>query len=191
MYGVLLLLLLVRLLRLRPGLAALLFSACRCPTSAQRHLSAETRRDPSEIRADRCLRNYPGCSSDPVPSGTAAARPRVLCAPFRVAAAHLRCNGQRASGSSCCGATAALPSLPSQPASHRGSAGATRVRYQHAAAPPTVAKWTRHRRPFSSPRKLLLAPQKEGQKACRSTVAGSVVRAGPRDYIIATTDGTA
>ena len=140
----------------------------------QRHLSAETRRDPSEIRADRCLRNYPGCSSDPVPSGTAAARPRVLCAPFRVAAAHLHCNGQRASGSSCCGATAALPSLPSQPASHRGSAGATRAWHQHAAAPPTVAKWTRHRRPFSSPRKLPLAPQKEGQKACRSKVAGSV-----------------
>ena len=140
----------------------------------QRHLSAETRRDPSEIRADRCLRNYPGCSSDPVPSGTAAARPRVLCAPFRVAAAHLHCNGQRASGSSCCGATAALPSLPSQPASHRGSAGATRAWYTNAAAPPTVAKRTRHRRPFSSPRKLPLAPQKEGQKACRSKVAGSV-----------------
>eukprot|EP01046_Picozoa_sp_COSAG06_P019665 COSAG06_NODE_1410_length_9546_cov_102.602519_5_plen_244_part_00 len=55
-------------------------------------------------------------------------------------------------------------------------AGATRAWHQHAAAQPTVAKWTRHRRPFSSPRKLLLAPQKEGQKACRSKVAGSVDR---------------
>ena len=118
---------------------------------------------------------FPTCIGIILPATTVRPLTPVLCAPFRVAAAHLRCNGQRASGSSCCDATAALPSLPSQPASHRGSAGATRAWYQHAAAQPTVAKWTRHRRPFSSPRKLLLAPQKEGQKACRSKVAGSVL----------------
>ena len=98
----------------------------------------------------------------------------VLCAPFRVAAAHLHCNGQRASVSSCCDAAAALPSLPSQPASHRGSAGAARARYRQAAAPPTVARQTRHRRPFSSPSKAAFGTAERGAKACRTTVAGSV-----------------
>ena len=125
-------------------------------------------------RSDSSATKRVGCSSDPVPSGTATARPRVLCAPFRVAAAHLHCNGQRASVSSCCDAAAALPSLPSQPASHRGSAGAARARYRQAAAPPTVARQTRHRRPFSSPTKAAFGTAERGAKACRTKVAGSV-----------------